>query len=476
MVRYGRNGKKEVASGSNAASVHRTGPERKEKNHMARKRKQATPPPRVRGTIELHGRTYRARWMVDGTYYTRSTGTADREQAEAKLAEFLEPFKLKDEKDTLSLLAAKVQGVSAEIQAYEDAKPALALADGFDAYRKSTERPDSGARTLSDYEGQYGRFVAWMAKHYPDAKEMRHVSREMASEYMAEIATSKSANTFNKYVTLFKRVWEVLTEAARLTVNPWANIRHKANDKTATRRELTVDELRRVCESATGELRTLLAVGVYTGLRLGDCALLEWGSVDLTRRMIAVIPRKTARHANGRPVVIPLHGTLFAILTETPPDARKGYVMPATADAYTREPSIVTNRIQKHFRACGITTSHKADGASKATVEVGFHSLRHTFVSLSANAGVPMAHVQAIVGHSNPAMTRHYFHVSENALQNAVCALPDVGGALALPDRADAPQAAPCALCAALDGMTLDQLKAARAEIDRRIAQAEGQT
>ena len=43
--------------------------------------------PRVKGTIEKHGRLYRARWMVDGKYYTRSTGTADRDEAEAKLAE-----------------------------------------------------------------------------------------------------------------------------------------------------------------------------------------------------------------------------------------------------------------------------------------------------------------------------------------------------------------------------------------------------
>ena len=65
-------------------------------------------------------------------------------------------------------------------------------------------------------------------------------------------------------------------------------------------------------------------------------------------------------------------------------------------------------------------------------------------------------------------MTRHYFHVSENALQNAVGALPNVGG-----NGADTSKGVPCAFCAVLDGMTLDQLKAARAEIEKRIAEAE---
>ena len=40
-------------------------------------------------------------------------------------------------------------------------------------------------------------------------------------------------------------------------------------------------------------------------------------------------------------------------------------------------------------------------------------------------AWTPLAVVQAIVGHSNPAMTRNYFHESAEALQSAVAALPD---------------------------------------------------
>ena len=201
--------------------------------------------------------------------------------------------------------------------------------------------------------------------------------------------------------------------------------------------------------------------------------MLEWGSVDLTRGMIAVIPRKTARHANGRPVVIPIHKVFAGVLAEEPPKQRKGYVMPKMAAEYLADSANLSRKIQALFETCGIRTVRKADGDTRATVEVGFHSLRHTFVSIMLNAGVPMAHVQSIVGHSSPAMTRHYFHVSENALQNAVGALPDVGGTLALPDGANAVQAVPCAFCAVLDGMTLEQLRAARAEIDKRIAEAE---
>ena len=120
-------------------------------------------------------------------------------------------------------------------------------------------------------------------------------------------------------------------------------------------------------------------------------------------------------------------------------------------------------------------------------VDVGFHSLRHTFVSLSLNAGVPIAVVQAIVGHSNPAMTRHYFHQSEATLVSAVSALPSIrldgaqGAENALPappsatgtsaptDGADAAEGRLSAFRAAWDALATDEERdRARAYIERR--------
>jgi len=175
-------------------------------------------------------------------------------------------------------------------------------------------------------------------------------------------------------------------------------------------------------------------------LRLVDCALLEWGAIDLARNRIMTIPRKTKRHAHGKPVVIPLHPTLAALLAEIPPKGRKGYLLPTIAATYLDDDTKLSRRIQAIFTNAGIRTQTTAAG-ERAKVDIGFHSLRHTFVSLSANAGAPLAVVQAIVGHSNPAMTRHYFHESEAALQSAVAALPSISL-----DGAQAAENAPAAL------------------------------
>jgi integrase len=447
---------------------------------MARKRQARA---NGEGTLEMHGRTWRARWTVDGKTFTRSTGTSDKREAARRLAEFTAPFRLGNERATLEGIAARVQGVTAELKAYHDAQPALALADGFEAYRTAEIRPDSGTRTMAGYECYYNGLLSWLAANRPAYREMREVTPADAQAFAADFMQGHSAGTFNKHITFLKCLWRTVADAdadgasgrlaAKLAGNPWERIRTRAHEPHA-RRELTVDELARVCAAVEGEMRTLFAVGIYTGLRLGDAARLDWGNVDLMRGMIAVIPRKTARHAHGKRTVIPIHPTLAGMLADTPPDGRKGYVMPSLAAMHERDSSMLTNRVKAVFEGCGIATTTTDENTGRAMVDVGFHSLRHTFVSLSANAGTPLAVVQAIVGHSSAAMTRHYYHESAGALKNAVAALPDVTGAVALPDGADAPQAVPCAFCAALDGMSLAQLEAARAEIDRRISAIRG--
>jgi len=159
-------------------------------------------------------------------------------------------------------------------------------------------------------------------------------------------------------------------------------------------------------------------------------------------------------------VVVPIHPTLRDILHETAAGDRREYVLPETDALYTHRTDAVTDTIQQHFKACCIRVwktdtgpqpkgvagaeagearqvvagskgkkRHRAEAKRKrAVIEVGFHSLRHTFVLLCRERNAPLAVVESIVGHSNPAMTRHYTHVGELAASQAVAALPSVMG------------------------------------------------
>jgi hypothetical protein len=89
--------------------------------------------------------------------------------------------------------------------------------------------------------------------------------------------------------------------------------------------------------------------------------------------------------------------------------------------------------VQSHFKACGIKVWQSGTGpdskdSKRAVIEVGFHSLRHSFVSLCRESNAPLSVVESIVGHASPAMTRHYTHVGQLAASNAIAALPGVMG------------------------------------------------
>ena len=406
--------------------------------NISRKKKQADAMPRVRGTLELHGKTYRARWMVDGQYYSRSTGTADREQAEQKLAEFLEPFVLKTEALRAAAVAKQVELANDAVAQYEDAQPALSIAEAWDAYTKSPRRRDTGESTLDIYARMFKDLVEWLHEHHPNVREMRQVSRAISDEYLAALGNRVSASTYNLYVALFKRMWSVLAAEIRLPKDaevPWLVARK--SESHHSRRELTLDELKRVCASTTGEMRVLFAIGLYTGLRMSDCALMEWSSIDLARGIISVMPIKTARRrraAGKGPVIIPIHGALRAVLCETPESKRRGLVVPTMAAKYRVASAVLSAAVQRVFESVGITTKRKESGAKRMVSEVGFHSLRHSFVSLCGNSGVPLALVQSIVGHVSSSMTERYFHTNAEALRNAVGALPAIGAeSVALP-------------------------------------------
>jgi integrase len=265
----------------------------------------------------------------------------------------------------------------------------------------------------------------------------------MAEGYAEHLTGLKlQANSFNKKVQALSLIFRVLSEPGRLTANVWDKIRRK-RQVSQSRRELTVEELKRIVEGAKGEMRLLLGIGIYTGLRLGDCSTLRWGEVDLVRRIIRRIPMKTARR-KATPVIVPIHGTLLNMLKQLPRNAKSDYVLPEIAATYARDDSAVSKQIQKLFSDNGITTTRDGTGyilvqgedgkqkkqytGKRAVVEVGFHSLRHTFVSLCRGADAPLSVVESIVGHSSPAMTQHYSHTGETALRDAVTSLPDITG------------------------------------------------
>jgi len=377
----------------------------------------------------------------------------DREQAETERKRIMAPYQTGNHAETLRALQARIQdATAAHIQAVDDATPPLRIKDAWQAYLAAPERPDSGPLTLEQYEGHWNRFEKWNSTAHPGSEYLRDVTAATAAEYAGDLSKAKlSGNRFNKHVGFLRLCFRVLGDVARITANPFDRIKRK-NQRPHSRRELTIPELTSILAQSDGDLALLLFLGATTGLRLGDCCTLTWGEVDLARGIIRRIPNKTAK--NGKPVVVGISPALHDRLSDRAGKKRTGYVLPLIAEQYRRDPTIITNIVKDHVLECGIdvhapSTGNRikrdADGAPKrgddgkviteytgnpAVVEVGFHSLRHTWVSMHAAAGTPGAVIQASVGHANPSMTAHYTHVNESTARDVARALPAFAGGI----------------------------------------------
>ena len=181
----------------------------------------------------------------------------------------------------------------------------------------------------------------------------------------------------------------------------------------------------------TSEWYVLFLIGIYTGLRLGDCCRLDWSQINLAEGVIQVVPQKTKRH-HQRLVTIPIHSALGSALLSSIRQSEQsvnrtipsGPVLPFVSQMYNHSRWQVNHELSRIFKSAHIATSVRLEGRKHRTPEATFHSLRHTFVSFAANAGVPLHIVQSIVGHESTAMTRHYYHENLTALKSAVAAIP----------------------------------------------------
>ena len=309
------------------------------------------------GHLFKRGNTFYLFWKVNGKVFSKALRddsgkpiTTKREAEEARI-KLMAPFTVADETAALESIAGKLEGRKAELAKWEDEQhPPSSIGQAWSDFLASPNRPDSGESTLRQYEFQWQAFADWMQEKHPDILTLRDVTKELAGEYADSINHGKfSASTYNKHLNLLALVFRVLKAKAKLTFNPWESPKQggclqRKRLISSSRRELTIDELRKACEAAKGELKTMLAIGLYTGLRLGDAATLRWCEVDLKRRLIQRIPNKVARRC-PRPVSIPVHPVLANLLASIPAKERGDYVLPEMNALYNRRTDMVTDMV-----------------------------------------------------------------------------------------------------------------------------------
>lgn len=294
------------------------------------------------------------------------------------------------------------------------------------AYTSFIEKPRNATvskSTTNSYKRVWANFSNWLKDNYPEKMFLHEISEVIAEEYMTYVwKTGVAEQTYNENIKVLRSMFNVLIKSAGLTTNVWKTIK-KIKVNSISKKPLTKEEFVSIMQVAEGEIKLLLIIGFYTGLRLGDACLLKWKDVNLKTGMFNITPNKTKGH--DKTVDIPIHSILYEILRRIYSTDGE-YVLPITAATYLKDPAAVSKKIQKTFVNAGIkTTEERKRGVKNATV-YGFHSLRHSFISLCAAEGIPQHIVREIVGHSSDTIHQIYQHASIEQKRKAIDIFPKI--------------------------------------------------
>jgi integrase len=262
------------------------------------------------------------------------------------------------------------------------------------------------------------KFADWCKKEH--IQYVTAVTPEKAQEYSKELLESGIApKTYNDKIVHLSRVFSTLNATLGIPYrNPFdrrliARI-GKNERETVGHEALEPDMLEAVINEAAkhgADYRDLFVIGYLTGMRLKDCALLEWSHIK--RGFIEVVPYKTRR--SGNTAKVPVHEKLMAIFGEREKMNRRvksKYVIPAIADQYIGCPNTICVRTQRIFNEAlkdfdKIKRPVERNRKNK-TNPYSFHSFRTTFMSLLAKQDVSIRDAMRMMGWESVDMIRVY--------------------------------------------------------------------
>ena len=386
------------------------------------------------GTVyqKEEGGIYYFRYQVKGARKAISLKTRNKQEA-VREAEKLVPLL---QATSSEVIAAHVQHARNMVEPEKN----LLLSQAWDVYERSPERatPDTVSEALA-YKSTFNEFITWV--NNPEAT-IRDITSEMAARYADDMRHQNIAvTTHNRKIKRIRRVFKVLREYWN-GENPFGSqilLRKEREDRerdvyrlSFTReqeqqlREVLIDDKFKVMNK--NEIRVIYYLGMFTGQRMKDCVLLRWSKVNLNMNRIWVKQFKT-----GKEVSLPIAPLLREVLLEAQSWQEDGnsYVCPHVAARYNKTNAdgknvgnnLVNIDVLRVIRWIGLEPSVTVPGRDKKVTVYGFHSLRHSFASFCAEAGVPQATVTSILGADSKIVAKYYTHVGDEAQQQAIAAV-----------------------------------------------------
>lgn len=378
---------------------------------------------------------YYFRYQVNGARKAISLKTRNKQQA-IKEAEKYVPL----------LQATSSEVIAAHVQhARNLATPEknLLLYQAWEEYEKSPDRatPDTVSEALA-YKSSFAEFVKWVNDPQATLRDITETTAIQYADFMRQ--QNIAVSTHNRKLKRIRKVFAVLQEY-RSGDNPFASpvlFRKEREEREQDIHRLSFtreqeQQLRDVLDDDRfkvlnkPEVKVVYYLGMFTWQRMKDCVLLRWSKVNLEIDRIWVKQFKT-----GKEVTLPIAPKLREVLLEALSwkSSELDYVCPNVAVRYNKVNkagknignNLVNIDMLRVIRWIGLEPSVTVPGRDKKVTVYGFHSLRHSFASYCAEAGVAQATVVSILGADSEVVTKYYTHVGDEAQRQAIAAVSGI--------------------------------------------------
>jgi integrase len=237
-----------------------------------------------------------------------------------------------------------------------------------------------------------------------------------------------SATTVNGAIKILRSPFHLAHVKGHIAADPCAGVGLVEDEIDIERDVFTPEQISALVAHTEGDWQGVILCGFYTGLRLKDVTDLKWESIDAGLTKIELVPCKTRRKKKNRRVVLPIHPVFAVWLKKQTRGIGKAPVFPSLAGKAGGGKSGLSMAFKRIMERAGIQGRllRERNGEGRSQSSLSFHSLRHSFNSALANAGVDQEIRQKLTGHASVVMNEVYTHRELEPLRAAIAALPSV--------------------------------------------------
>ena len=221
------------------------------------------------------------RYVVKGKDLRVSLDTTDAKEAKRKVQAYLHPVQAGTEVARRQAVAVALETAEERLATAEAVQNRLRLSEVWQAFPYDHSMPGRGPRrrlsvlTVELNRMTWAKFATWAQGQLGEGACIEDVSPALAEAFSRQMRESEhlTAGRHNAVISIVRAMFRTMDRPDPFVKIPRYAVRYES------RRNIEVDELREICSTATGELRRLFALLVYTGLRMGDAATMEWSSL-----------------------------------------------------------------------------------------------------------------------------------------------------------------------------------------------------